>query len=401
VPVVRSQKLGLRTVHPFPARMAAEIAFGKLNGQKKSLRILDPMVGSGTTIAVAARKGHETLGFDTDPLAILITRVWCANVSKSSMILLGKVVLEQAKQKAKRLSSSHAFPYGCKDKESKAFIRYWFDTTNRVQLCALSRSIRRLRNKEKREVLWCAFSRMIIKKKNGVSLAMDVSHSRPHRIHDYSCHKVFDVFERTLENLLEAIEKSGRSKIKPVVKLGDARDLPIASQSVDMVITSPPYLNAIDYLRGHRLSLVWMGYSIPRLREIRSNNIGTQLGSWEPKDNMEKIMSEMCPKRALPRQLKGMLRTYVIDLDALLRETFRVLRPRGCATFVIGNSCVQGVYVKNSTAIKELGKAIGFKLKYSKIRRLPANRRYLPPPSKNAGVISNRMRTETVLTFTK
>ncbi len=43
-----------------------------------------------------------------------------------------------------------------------------------------------------------------------------------------------------------------------------------------MIITSPPYLNAIDYLRGHKLSLVWMGQSIARVRNIRSTNIGTE-----------------------------------------------------------------------------------------------------------------------------
>jgi DNA modification methylase len=49
--------------------------------------------------------------------------------------------------------------------------------------------------------------------------------------------------------------------------------------SVDAVLTSPPYLNAIDYMRGHRMSLVWLGHSLTELRHIRSNSIGAERGS--------------------------------------------------------------------------------------------------------------------------
>jgi DNA modification methylase len=398
---MKTKNLGLRSIHPFPARMAAEIAFENLKGQKKPLKILDPMVGSGTTMAVATRQGHKAQGFDTDPLAVLITKVWCSNENKKSMILLGEKILIQARNSIKHITLADAYPDTCKDNESKSFVRYWFDASNRKQLCALSREINKIENKDKREVLWCALSRMIIKKKGGVSLAMDTSHSRPHKVQEYADHRAFDLFQDSLKKLLETLEETGERKIKPVIRLGDARKLPIGSKSIDMIITSPPYLNAIDYLRGHRLSLIWMGYSIPSLRIIRSENIGSQGSRNNHQQSLERIVALMCDKKKIPSQLTGMLKTYLSDLQLMLKETFRVLKPSGSATFVIGNSSVQGVYVRNSTALVEISKGIGFKLVKCKIRRLPANRRYLPPPSKNAGIISKRMRTETVVTFSK
>jgi len=42
------------------------------------------------------------------------------------------------------------------------------------------------------------------------------------------------------------------------------------------VLTSPPYLNAIDYLRGHRLALVWLGHELGPLKEIRANSVGAE-----------------------------------------------------------------------------------------------------------------------------
>ncbi|MEI2740567.1 MAG: hypothetical protein V9F01_17470 [Chitinophagaceae bacterium] len=61
------------------------------------------------------------------------------------------------------------------------------------------------------------------------------------------------------------------------VQLGDARNLKeVDDKSVSAIITSPPYLNALDYMRGHKLSLVWLGYRIDDLGEVRSNSIGVE-----------------------------------------------------------------------------------------------------------------------------
>ena len=63
--------LGRNPIHPFPARMAPGIALEALGESKASLRILDPMAGSGTVLAVARSKGHRAFGVDVDPLAVL------------------------------------------------------------------------------------------------------------------------------------------------------------------------------------------------------------------------------------------------------------------------------------------------------------------------------------------
>jgi hypothetical protein len=70
------ETLGRESVHPFPARMAPGIALEIISKAKRPLRILDPMVGSGTVIALARLKGHRTVGIDIDPLAVLISKVW-------------------------------------------------------------------------------------------------------------------------------------------------------------------------------------------------------------------------------------------------------------------------------------------------------------------------------------
>lgn len=69
----------LRPIHPFPARMAPSIVQQRLRSKEK-LRVLDPMAGSGTTIVAARLAGHRAVGFDTDPLALVIAEAWSSDV---------------------------------------------------------------------------------------------------------------------------------------------------------------------------------------------------------------------------------------------------------------------------------------------------------------------------------
>ena len=77
--------LGRNSVHPFPARMAPGLALDVIADSKQPLRILDPMSGSGTVLAVARLKGHHAIGIDMDPLAVLISRVWTTEVDSKTI----------------------------------------------------------------------------------------------------------------------------------------------------------------------------------------------------------------------------------------------------------------------------------------------------------------------------
>src|SRR5437764_985997 len=72
------------------------------------------------------------------------------------------------------------------------------------------------------------------------------------------------------------------------VGLGDARALEdIGDGTVDVVLSSPPYLNAIDYMRGHRMSLVWLGHRVGELRAIRADSVGSERGPDAPQDSAQ------------------------------------------------------------------------------------------------------------------
>jgi hypothetical protein len=150
--------LGRHAVHPFPARMVPGLVLDALDHLQPYATVLDPMAGSGTVLAIARSKGHRALGFDVDPLAVLLSRVWTRTIDARELRDRGDVVLSRARRIAPALSGLDLYPIGA-DEETRAFTRYWFDAVARRQLAALSRVIAKVRSQPLREALWCAFSR--------------------------------------------------------------------------------------------------------------------------------------------------------------------------------------------------------------------------------------------------
>ena len=97
------------------------------------------------------------------------------------------------------------------------------------------------------DLLKVAFSRLVITKTKGASLAADVSHSRPHRVYEKNDFDVLISFANSCETLAKIFEKQ-KPKGKIHVQLGDARNLKeVTDKSISTIITSPPYSITLDY----------------------------------------------------------------------------------------------------------------------------------------------------------
>ena len=401
------ETLGRHPIHPFPARMAPGIALDALGESDQPLRVLDPMMGSGTVLAVARANGHRAFGYDIDPLAVLLARVWTTAIDQGAFLNKADDILKRAKYQFDLIDAERAFPIGC-DEETRDFVRYWFDGRARRQLLALSRAIKGVRETSVREALWVTFSRLIITKSAGASLAMDLSHSRPHKSFSRAPVLPFDKFLSAAEVVASNCPHDGQESPRgpaTVVKHGDARKMKIAPRSIDVVLTSPPYLNAIDYMRCSKFSLVWVGYSVGEIRTIRGESVGAETKSIEAQecDWVATAIRRLRLEPELSERDEGLLARYAWDMEKSLREAHRVLKVGGRAVYVVGNSTSRGTFIRNSSIVTAAAREAGFELYAQHVRTLPANRRYLPPPKakSSADTLDARMRQEVVLVFDK
>jgi DNA modification methylase len=233
---------------------------------------------------------------------------------------------------------------------------------------------------------------------------MDISHSRPHRVYNIAPVKPFNAFLKAVTTVINNCPFANNSSDNPsaCIQYGDAKSLPIETDSIDIIITSPPYLNAIDYLRGHKFSLVWMGHKISEIRTLRSDNIGSEVSKQSVQNNtIQRAMQSMTNLEMLDNRRLGMIRRYVCDMKIVMKECARVLKKNGRAIFVIGNSAIRGNILKNSEALIHLAKNNDFSLLSHNKRSIETQRRYLPPPeSDNAGEkLKGRIREEVILEF--
>lgn len=123
--------------------------------------------------------------------------------------------------------------------------------------------------------------------------------------------------------------------------LHDARSLPLGNDSVDFVITSPPYINVFNYHQNYRRSVEVLGWDV--LRVARS-----EIGS----------------NRANRGNRFYTVVQYCIDMANAIREIARVLRPGGGIVFIVGyESNVLGAPIYNADIVEQIAVSSGlFKL---------------------------------------
>lgn len=367
--------------------MAPEIVLDRLKALNSDSLVLDPMAGSGTVLRAAVEQGLDCIGFDADPLAVLMAKVWTRRLPAG----LGEQAAALADRARAESYSPPAWHTECP--ETLAFANFWFEEKQYVDLAKLAAVLEREYGPTA-DALKLALSRLIITKERGASVARDTSHSRPHRVffdNDFDVLSQFVLAARRIETRLRPNDIHGTAS----VRTGDARSLDLADQSVDAVITSPPYLNAIDYMRGHRLALIWLGYKLPVLRSIRSRAIGSEAAI---KGLSHDILSEIPSLNQLKPRDRNIVQRYALDIENMLAQVKRVLKPRGTLLLVVGNSVIKDVNVSNADINVYGALKNGLRVRKRFERDLPMGSRYLPV-SGSDNPLTKRMRTETVLEF--
>jgi hypothetical protein len=390
-------------VHPFPARMPQSLARAIIEAlSRPGDVVLDPMCGSGTTVVAAKFLGRVGVGIDRDPLALLVSRVSVNDHWPDDILLAGKRILTRAKQVMKEEVPRLKSGKGRHPAELRTFLSYWFPRGARDELDALRIAIREEPADAVRTLSEVAFSSLIIAKSAGVSYALDIARSRPHKVKGRELSTPFALWEKRFTAVIARRSFAAPAGLPAMVMQGDARNLPIASGRVDLVLTSPPCLNAIDYLRGHRFSLVWMGHSLKGLRELRGSLIGSERGLWT-RDGLPTELELRLKRRLEEGRRQALVRRYLSDLGHSLSEVSRVLRSGGLAAMVLGPTVINKSRSDEAEVVEALGVQHGLTMVGHAVRSLPAGWRSLPPPGKLArsNPVAGRMRREVVVIFQK
>lgn len=401
-----SQRGLIHNLHAFAAKFPPQLPRHFITGlTEPGETVLDPMVGSGATVVEASLLGRNGLGVDLDPLAIRLTRAKTREYDPASVTEAGQRVLDRALLMKQMGDPLRRVLDQC-DRPTHDFIDYWFAPGTQVELAALVLAIRDERDEALRELLEVLLSSIIVTKSGGVSLARDLAHSRPHRVSSKLPKSAFTVFRPQVERAARAIrEIQATPKGKVVVIAADSRALPIRSESVDLIVTSPPYANAIDYMRAHKFSLVWLGENIGALSYLRGRYIGSEkcedLNGAQLPSGVEETIEALKGRDA---RMAKVLRKYFYDMRLALGEMHRVLRGGRAAVVVVGPSTMRGLRIATHEHVASIGIELRFEVAGVVRRALDRDRRMMPARLDNQNhesVIEQRIHEEFVIGLVK
>lgn len=404
-------------LHSYAAKCPPQLVrYGIDNYSSPGETILDPMAGSGTTVVEARLHGRNAIGYDIDALACLIAKVKARKIDDNSIDNATDLVLKHARNDIDALKKENASQEILTRATPPYFhnIDYWFSPAVKQALAVLLYHIDQTRmSQDVREFLWVAFSAIILTKVS-VANARDIIHSRHHYYEHKIVPDVIEKFELRVKKMRRQMDEyrqlcTQKPPTSIIVEKGDARQLHLENESIDLVFTSPPYATALDYPRAHFLAVAWLQQALgTTLEEYKSGGqtyIGSERGSIQETTILEEQISDIRLARStiekiaeIDPQKAKLIQRYFNDMYLTLNEIYRVLKPNRTAVIVICPSHIRKIEVPTHRVFTEMGNNIGLRLTNEITRTINKNRRVLPYLQKAFG---DRMNTEYVLIYQK
>lgn len=323
-------------------------------------KVLDPFAGSGTTLLEAALMGIESVGTEIDDVAKLLIKVKTTQLTQDE-------ITESRNFTERVIAEIDNGNYDTDDIILPEInnLEHWFQPQILKDLGYLYARIIQIENVDVRDFLLICMA-CIIKK---VSNCDDVS-PKP-----YVSNRVIKTppgvsktFSDAVIRNLEGMSDMTNRQLASVTVSGDALHINAEDASIDIAITSPPYINAFDYVRTLRLENLWLEMATENeLRERKRLYLGTEsIKTREEIKNLSILdessllrtyfvkIREVDEKRAL------IMKKFFEDMKKNLEEVYRVLKPGTKYVIVIGNSSIRKVDVESWKVIKDIALNLGY-----------------------------------------
>jgi hypothetical protein len=246
--------------HTYPARMHPDTAASLVRSfAPAGGRVLDPFCGSGTVLVEGMILGRDVIGTDLNPLAIMLARWKTSPPSEAESVTL----LETARRAAAHADARRKQRAGATRRYGDADVAA-FAPHVLLELDSLRAFIAGLPHSEARtrDALLLVLSSILVKVSRKTSdtteRAPDVP--EPRIAAGYTARLLVKKTEEVTRRAAELVSLLPQPRPRAIVIADDATQLTTGTKdSVDAIITSPPYAATYDYLAQHELRLRWLG----------------------------------------------------------------------------------------------------------------------------------------------
>ena len=298
--------------HSYPAKFVPQIPnyfIKKLTNEYDV--VFDPFVGCGTTMVECKLLNRIGIGIDLNPIATLVSESKTANLSVTEINEVVNTV-GQIKKAIYNLYEKGIFNYQIPYFHNRD---HWFQNNVQKELTIIIGFLNKLRNRKISNFLKTAISSIIVSVSNQES---DTRYAAKNKnIVDY---QTFQVFEKKTESMIIRVKEfnSKANGINIEIYNDDSTKIDfLEDNSVDIVITSPPYANTYDYYLYHKLRMYWLGYDVSVVKN-------KEIGSRDKHSSQKKDIDD-----------------FNNNLKLCFTEVVRVLKHNKYAVIVIGDSIIR------------------------------------------------------------
>lgn len=381
-------------IHPYPAMMIPQIAQRLIDKYGRVGAILfDPYCGSGTTLLEGMLAGMAAVGTDLNPLARLIARV------KTRPLGIDEIDYEIA-----RFHGAGAFAEATIPPVPN--VDYWFSAETQRDLAAIRRYIDNIHNEAVADVFRVAFSLTVRK----VSWTRN-SEFKLYRIpasqlaeHNPDSRAILGQALDNVRRALQALEcvVGDEYEIPAIHEFNTVSGVPakiLAPQSVDLVVTSPPYGDSrttVAYGQFSRLSSQWLGYA--DANRVDAILMGGGKLDQVAQFGLQELDDVIAGIAALDERRACEVVAFFADYRASIRQVATAVKSGGYACYVVGNRTVKGHTIPTAETTAAFFEENGFETAAICTRNIPNKRMpSVNSPSNVAGKVGKTMTAEHIV----
>ena len=379
--------------HKYPAKFIPQIprwAISKYTEKGSGAIVLDPFCGSGTTLVEAIVHGNNAYGIDIDPLARLISRVKTTMIDKQRLDKVRAEIISKIENKDKG-----------QFRPAMANLPHWFTYKAINDLSKIRDIIDEYKDETKiYDFLLVCFSSIIRRVSNADNESQKtyVSHTRIK-----TPESAIPLFKKNLQLYTQRIEElftkvATGSKAFIFNDCTDSRNFANywrdkVKTNADLVVTSPPYIKAIDYIYNQMVEYFWIGDLFNLQNQILQKAydqqyMGTQAVPAKSYSNrvytnypdIDTIVGKLFDK---DKKFAYILATFFIDMEKNIREIAKVLKKGGHYVIVIGNNTISGIPINSHELVSEIAGKSGFNV--SNLFAYKIRNHYMRFPRKGRG----------------
>lgn len=351
----------------------------KVGGGRDRLMVLDPFSGVGTTLIEALKHGHDAVGFEINPYAALACRMK-VNAAQFDSALIASAI----ERFIRFMSDSSRIPVS-RPPSGFASRVVFFSPDVEGQVLQCLDFINNETTDWLRDLFWVAFGSVMVSFSNysyEPSLGTREAAGKQNILHA----DVTSIIKGKLREMLEDIEifrgwlsslpRAPHASVFNDSFFDGASKVPPAS--IDVLITSPPYLNNYHYIRNTRPHLFWLGMaeSPKDLKDMETRSFG-QFWQTVRAGPEVALVPDLPELKAQIEELKtrnpekgvyggkgwaNYAASYFNDCARFCAITRRLMAPGGTMVVVIGNNILQGLEFPTDRYFAEIAKREGFEL---------------------------------------